>query len=230
MSDLKKIYSLIPKIMTDVGAIGKSGFNQHDNYKFRSIDDVYSKLQPALGKHGVFFAPNVIDSKEERIKSSKGTDMVRIKLRVRYDVYAEDGSKFETMVEGEAVDRSDKATNKALTAAFKYMLIQVFCIAVQGAEDADEESNPIDQSVPTNAFKEAKLEKEKVQKAPGEFVVGVGKFKDQKLKDLDPFELDNYLKWLSGSAKEKNKPLTGLWLNLAEYGEAYLSSIEAPAR
>lgn len=126
--------------MRDVGAIGKNGLNDFDKYKFRSIDDVYNKLQPALYKNGVFFIPQVLDSTEEKQTSQKGTQQVRIKLRVKYTIFADDGSSIETIVEGEGIDRSDKATNKALTAALKYMLIQVFCIAVEGQEDSDRET------------------------------------------------------------------------------------------
>lgn len=140
MSELKKIFTLIPKVMKDVGPISKGGYNDFDKYKFRSIDDVYNKLQPALAANGVFFVPNILDSKENNTVSKSGSEMVRVKLRVRYDIYADDGSKIESIVEGEAIDRSDKATNKALTAAFKYMLIQVFCLAVEGEEDADADS------------------------------------------------------------------------------------------
>jgi hypothetical protein len=139
----KKIYQQIPKVMADVGAIGKNGDNKFDNYKFRTIDDLYSHLQPALHKNGVFFVPQVLDSKEDKFESSKGTPQIRVKVRVKYTIYADDGSSIETIVDGENIDRSDKATNKALTAALKYMLIQVFCIAVKDIEDGDSESPEI---------------------------------------------------------------------------------------
>lgn len=135
-----KIFSQIPKAMAKIGAIGKSGWNEHSKYKFRSIDDMYNKLQPVLAEIGVFFTPQVLESHEDKFQNAKGTNQVRIRLRVKYLIYADDGSSIETIVEGEAVDTSDKATNKALTAAFKYMLIQIFCIAIEGQDDADKES------------------------------------------------------------------------------------------
>lgn len=138
-----KIFTLIPKVMKQVGAIGKHGFNSFDKYPFRSIDDVYDRLQGPLSDNGVFFVPEVLEEKEEHIQSQKGTDMIRVKMKVRYTFFADDGSSFQTVVSGEAIDRSDKATNKALTAALKYMLIQVFCIAVKDQDDADNESPEI---------------------------------------------------------------------------------------
>ena len=35
------------------------------------------------------------------------------------------------------MDTADKATNKAMSAAYKYMAMQVFCIPTQGDNDAD---------------------------------------------------------------------------------------------
>lgn len=134
------IFELIPKIMGEIGAIGKNGTNTYDNYKFRSIDDVYNKVQPVLARNGVFFKPTVLESNESTVVSQKGASQVRIKQKVEYTFFAKDGSSFTTVVEGEAIDRGDKATNKAMTAALKYMLIQVFCIAIEGQDDADKES------------------------------------------------------------------------------------------
>jgi hypothetical protein len=133
----QKIYSLIPKVMADVGAVGKNGRNDHANYKFRSIDDIYNHLQPALSKHGVFLVPSIIEAIEERTKSSQGKDQLRVKLKIKYSIFADDGSFIEAIVDGEGIDTSDKATSKAMTAAFKYLLTQMFCIAVADITDPD---------------------------------------------------------------------------------------------
>jgi hypothetical protein len=50
-------------------------------------------------------------------------------------VSAEDGSKHPVIVFGEALDASDKATAKAMSAAYKSAMIQTFCIPVAGAKD-----------------------------------------------------------------------------------------------
>lgn len=193
MSEPQKIFSLIPKIMKEVGAIGKSGWNEFDKYKFRSIDDVYSKLQPVLAQNGVFYKPDILESHEERFKSQKGTDQVRVKMKVRYTFFADDGSNFETVVEGEAIDRGDKATNKAFTAALKYMLIQVFCIAVEGQDDADKESPELKftDEAPTKA--KPKAVKNHAPQTAKDFVIKDGKFKGQTISSVDQEELLAYV-------------------------------------
>lgn len=197
MAEAPKIFGLIPLVMNDVGAIGKDGVNEFDNYKFRSIDDVYNKLQPVLAKHKVFFVPNVIESSEERFQTDKGKSQVRVKLRVKYQIFADDGSSIEATVDGEAVDRSDKATNKALTAAFKYLLIQVFCIAVKGLDDADADAEspeltfvPEKKSAPEPTEKKAPpnlAPKSKDMKIPD------GKFKGKMLSKVPAAELKEYI-------------------------------------
>ena len=42
-----------------------------------------------------------------------------------------------TATYGEAMDSADKSTNKAMSAAYKYMCLQVFCIPTEGDNDAD---------------------------------------------------------------------------------------------
>lgn len=211
MDQPNKIYSLIPKVMNDVGAIGKNGVNNYDKYNFRSIDDVYNKLQPVLAKHGVFFVPNVIEAHEEHLQSQQGKTQVRVKLRVNYKIFADDGSMIESVVEGEAIDRSDKATNKALTAAFKYLLIQIFCIAVEGSDDADNESPELNfvaeknpETKPRNFAPETK----------NDIKIGGGPYQGKRISEVEASELVAYVKKIDEAAgkagKQKPKWFTDL--------------------
>lgn len=137
------IFEMIPKIMQEVGSVGKSGYNTFDKYKFRSIEDVYNALQPVLARNGVFIVPRIINSEETKIQSQAGKDQIRVKVRVEYSVCARDGSSITSAFEGEGIDRSDKATNKAFQASFKYMVSQLFCLSFEGMEDSDRESPDI---------------------------------------------------------------------------------------
>jgi hypothetical protein len=67
-----------------------------------------------------------------------------VTLTVEYDfVSAKDGSKHTVIAFGEAMDRGDKATPKAMAAAFKYAAFQAFCIPTESQEDADAQSHQI---------------------------------------------------------------------------------------
>jgi hypothetical protein len=139
MTDKKTIYEAIGSVISELGGIGKSGRNKEQGYNFRGIDDVLKEVHPLLGKHGVFFAPQVLERiYEERVSKQGNTGHVA-HLHVQYTVYGPDGSSVVLSTWGEGLDYSDKATNKAMTAAFKYALFELFAIS-DPTEDADSET------------------------------------------------------------------------------------------
>ena len=50
----------------------------------------------------------------------------------------EDGSYVTVVGYGESIDKFDKATSKAMSMLFKCLLIQTFCIPVEGTPDGDD--------------------------------------------------------------------------------------------
>jgi hypothetical protein len=137
------IYKKISQVMADIGSIGKERQNREQNYKFRGIEDLYNAAQPAMIKHGIFCAPSVLEYQSNeymtavRGDGSGGKRMQRVIMRVQHRFYAEDGSFVETITSGEGVDQSDKAANKCMSAAFKYALMEIFCVPTEDIEDAD---------------------------------------------------------------------------------------------
>jgi len=154
------IYSAIVGVMKDIGAVGKNDSNDFDKYKYRGIDAVMNALYPSMVKNHVFVTPTVLDTHREERQGSKGTMMMYTVLTVKYTFYTNDGSFVECVVVGEAMDRSDKSTNKAMSAAFKYACFQTFCIPTDEMLDADAESPEIGQKV----TKPKKVEKTDEQK------------------------------------------------------------------
>ena len=136
MTEGKAIYSAIPAIISEVGCVAKGSKNQQQGYMYRSADDVCDALHDALGKHKV--TPTcAIESREASERASKsGGVLFTVVLKCRFTFWGEDGSSVATEAIGEAMDSADKATNKAMTAAYKYALLQVFCL--MGHEDADQ--------------------------------------------------------------------------------------------
>jgi hypothetical protein len=107
-------------------------------YKFRGIDDVYNAVAPLLAKHGLCILPRIIEREcVERLTKSGGA-IFYVTVAAEFDfVCAEDGSKHTVRTYGEAMDTSDKATNKAMSAAYKYAAFQAFAIPTEGDNDAD---------------------------------------------------------------------------------------------
>lgn len=133
------IYKAIAGVIADIGTVGKNKVNKQQNFKYRSVDDVYSVLNPALAKNKVFILPEVLEEKREIRTNKNGTNISWVLLRMKYTLYADDGSFIETILLGEAMDTGDKAINKAMAIAYKYLCFQIFCIPVEEMDDPDAE-------------------------------------------------------------------------------------------
>lgn len=144
--------------MKDVGAVGKDQKNLQQGFKFRGIDQFVNALYPALTKHAVFMAPRCVNEEHELkevVRSSGKAGMDKhVTILMEYDFFAEDGSKVTVgPIPAEGLDSGDKATNKALSAALKYALIQTFSIPTEDMAEADLDSPEIGRvaSAPTKA-------------------------------------------------------------------------------
>lgn len=136
------IHIKLSKIAAQIPPIPKNGLNKDDNYKFRNMYDIYNSLNPLFKSEGVYFTPKVLDSSETIINTNKGRAF-RVKLKVEWTISCEDGSSVVAVVNGEGIDPSDKASNKAMTASLKYLLIYKFLIPTLGDVDADSTSYKI---------------------------------------------------------------------------------------
>ena len=139
-----KIYAAIAGVINDIGAVSKDKVNKQQGFKYRSVDDVYSVLNPALAKNKVFILPEILDETREIGTSKSGGRVTSVILKMKYTVYAEDGSHIETILKGEAMDTGDKAINKAMAIAYKYLCFQLFCIPVEDMDDPDAEKHDMD--------------------------------------------------------------------------------------
>ena len=141
-----KVYAAISAVQ---GALARAGIskdstNTFDNYKFRGIDAVYGALSPLLAKHGLCMLPRMLSRESVERVTAKGGALFYVTVEAEYDfVCAEDGSKHTVRVFGEAMDRGDKATNKAMSAAYKYAAFQAFAIPTEGDNDADGHSHEV---------------------------------------------------------------------------------------
>lgn len=138
------IYTKMNAVMKDIGAIGKDQKNTVQGFKFRGIDQFVNALHPALTRHGVFMTTEVLsfaDKLQEVTRSSgkAGIDK-HVSITMKYTFHAEDGSSVSSSVPAEGLDSGDKATNKALSAALKYALIQTFSVPTEDMAEADLES------------------------------------------------------------------------------------------
>lgn len=139
-----RIFSAIAGVMRDVGAVAKekefeSPIGKKGNYMFRGIDDVMNALHPAMVNNKIFVVPEILEQIRETRTSKSGAQMQVSICKIKYTFFAEDGSSVYAIVIGEGMDTGDKATNKAMSIAFKYACFQVFCIPTEEMQDPDAE-------------------------------------------------------------------------------------------
>ena len=136
-----KVYKAINNVQADLSVLGitKDRRNmQGSGYNFRGIDDVYNTIAPLLAKHGLCILPRVLSRECVERVSQKGGALFYVTVDAEFDfVSAEDGSKHIVKTFGEAMDSGDKATNKAMSAAYKYACFQAFSIPTESDNDAD---------------------------------------------------------------------------------------------
>jgi len=140
-----KVYKAINAVQAELAKDGitKDRKNVQQGYNFRGIDDVYNALAPLLAKNGLCILPRCTSREVIERTTAKGGVMFSVTICAEFDfVCAEDGSKHTVVTYGEAMDSGDKATNKAMSAAYKYAAFQAFAIPTEGDNDADAHTPP----------------------------------------------------------------------------------------
>lgn len=140
------VYQAIAEVMATIGkeGIAKDRKNDQQGYNFRGIDDVYNALAPILSGAGLCILPFVKDRQVVERQTQRGGVLFYVTVHVEFAlVSAKDGSTHTISVVGEAMDSGDKATNKAMSAAYKYACMQAFCIPTEGDNDADKTTHVV---------------------------------------------------------------------------------------
>lgn len=133
------VHEAISAAMADISKLGiaKDRKNAQQGYNFRGIDEVYNALAPVLSSHGLFICPIAQERNVTERQTKSGNVIFYTTLKVDFEIYAADGSSIRATTYGEAMDSGDKSTNKAMSAAYKYLCLQLFCIPTEGDNDAD---------------------------------------------------------------------------------------------
>jgi hypothetical protein len=140
LSEATHVYQAIAEVMARLSkdGIGKKRRNEQQGYSFRGIDDVYNALAPILADVGLCILPAIKSREVIERMSGNGRSLFYVTVNVDFTfVSTKDGSCHVVSMPGEAMDSGDKATNKAMSAAYKYACLQTFCIPTEGDNDAD---------------------------------------------------------------------------------------------
>ena len=134
------VYEAIAAVTAEMAqdGISKDRKNQQQGYQFRGIDDVYNALSPMLARHHLCILPRILSRELVERQTLKGGVLFYVTVEAEFDfVSAVDGSRHVARTFGEAMDSADKATNKAMSAAYKYLALLTFCIPTEASPDND---------------------------------------------------------------------------------------------
>jgi hypothetical protein len=190
------VYERVHAVLSDLPAIGKDSTapTAMGGYKFRGIEAITGELKPLLAKHGVIMVPTVTERVESERKTSGGKALYCVDLKVRFTFYGVDNDEnknfemqtrttsFDAEVWGQGTDSGDKATQKAMTSAFKSMLAITFCIS---DSENDAERHDVPDSMPHG---------EKAPAAKAERIVALA-------TDIESFGNDDFREWVADEFK-----------------------------
>jgi len=147
---IMNVHEAINEVSRQVGGLSKDGFNEHQRYSFRGIDQLITTVQPVLNNVGVTIVPKVI-SYESQDRQTANNIQRWCTVLMKYTITGPAGDTVESVIVGEAADVADKAMNKALSNAAKYFYFQTFWFGIGGMDEGDldhPEAAPVQRQAP----------------------------------------------------------------------------------
>lgn len=137
-----EVFKAMGAVQAQLAAVGVAAgdYNQAQKFAYRGINSLMDAMAPMLAEAGLLITPKVLSYHSGERATRNGGVMVTNVVRVEYTFLStKDGSTHVAESCGEGFDSGDKSVAKAMTAAFKTMLIQTFMIPLTGTPDADGE-------------------------------------------------------------------------------------------
>lgn len=124
----------LSRVMEDVRAVEKKDRNNDQNYSFRGVDAVMNAVGPALRDHGVVIMPMCEQANYRDVLTSRGKPSRECTVMVRYRFYGPKGDYIEAVTPGESMDFGDKGAPKAMSVAYRTVLLQALCLPTHEPE------------------------------------------------------------------------------------------------
>lgn len=133
MSNVKNLFQKISQVMQDVSYLSKDDSIAFGTTKYKAISEekVTSTLRTSLINNGLVIIP--IEQEASKVGNISA-------VNTKYKIIDIDTGQFEILASsGEGADTQDKGVGKAMTYAYKYMLLRTF--AIPTGEDPDKISS-----------------------------------------------------------------------------------------
>lgn len=181
---------LMTSILAKEGISKDKGGNKDINYKFRGIDDIRNNSSPLMKQCALVILPKMTKREEKERLTKSGGFALWVVLDVDFHfVNTLDGSSVVLPIIAEAVDYSDKATQKAMSQAYKTMAINAFNIPTEGEQDTDNEKKEF-MGKRIGAFESEEIRKVWIENCKDAFDKAENM---TKLKDVESFYHDKLI-------------------------------------
>lgn len=144
------VIAALARVEAEMGGVAKKTGAQRGrtesgvNYAYRGIDEIAAAAQSLLGKYGVVMVPTVVsrDTIEITVGGKPWTDTF---VLIEWHIYGPGGvdDVITSRTEGWGRDNADKGINKAMTGAYKNLMLRMLCIGDPG-DDTDGASHERD--------------------------------------------------------------------------------------
>jgi hypothetical protein len=204
-------------VMADLTSLPKTDRNEHQRFTFRGVDAVVNAVGPLLRKHGLIVYPSLVDHSMNEIATGQGKPMSQAVVLVEY-VWTDGEDKITACAAGEAFDAGDKATPKAMSVAYRTMILQTLCLPT---DEPDPDSHTYVRDTPdtpkvaqSGVRRMWALLKEQHPRAEGEsedewkaliraYLCDVIGREIQSSKELTPLEVSQVIYTLKGEGEQK---------------------------
>lgn len=204
----EEIHAKLAAALILMEGVGKDGWNPAQKFKFRGVDAIAAASKKVFEQLDIFVAPYMrfVPDVPQPLKANGDLNGHRVIIEATYRFYAPDGSYVEAQTIGEGVDSYDKATNKAMSAAFKYALMQVLCIG-DPEDDGDASGEPTSTGAPAEASKTpTKARAATKNEVPADDWAA---WEEVRPKLLDDDQLkETLVNWISGSAIKVDRSMS----------------------
>jgi hypothetical protein len=203
------VISALSAVMEEVRAVGKGDRNSQQGYQFRGVDSVVNAVGPVLRKHGVVVIPTGVEAHYRDVQTSTGKPSRECTVTARYRFYGPEGDFIDAEVPGESMDFGDKGAPKAMSVAYRILLLQALCIPTG---DVDPDS--------TSYERAAEVDEGPQLAQPGQLRARIAKLGAAKGKSVDDVSAD-FAMWSTGvSITAADVELLARYINSVNAGEA----------
>lgn len=159
------LWEKMSQISSEVDAVFKDmqvGTNKNFAYKAVGVEQVITKVNDKMTKYGVVIYPSnqKVDFVDEEVIKNDGTVSKNrvVNVEIEYTVVNIHKPEEKLVTHGfaQGLDSGDKASGKANTYCYKYVLLRLFNIAVLNEDPDKTHSNDLNKSMYNNNIQQSK--------------------------------------------------------------------------